>query len=173
MRRTISGWFLGITGFLVCPCHLVITLPLAAALLSGTALGGWITTHQGAIVVGASVYFIGALAAGGTLLLAGPRGWCGRAVARLFGLHRRAGHGRRWGADGRRQRAHRGWRQTSRAGLHPGDAEWHAVPSRRPARPRGDPVLHGGHLWHLRAGEPRPRPGADLLSGARCPGGGH
>src|SRR5260370_11346729 len=70
MRRTITGWFLAVTGFLACPCHLVITLPLAAALLSGTALGGWITTHQGAIVVGASIYFVGALAAGVTLLLA-------------------------------------------------------------------------------------------------------
>jgi hypothetical protein len=71
MRRTISGWFLAVTGFLACPCHLVVTLPLAAALLSGTALGGWITTHQGAIVVGASLYFVGALAAGAMLLLAG------------------------------------------------------------------------------------------------------
>ncbi len=70
MRRTITGWFLAVTGFLACPCHLVITLPLAAALLSGTALGGWITTHQGALVVGASIYFVGALAAGVTLLLA-------------------------------------------------------------------------------------------------------
>jgi hypothetical protein len=70
MRRTISGWFLAITGFLTCPCHLVITVPLAAALLSGTALGGWSVEHQGAIVVGASMYFVGALAAGMTLLLA-------------------------------------------------------------------------------------------------------
>src|SRR5258708_30359276 len=70
MRRTITGWFLAVTGFLACPCHLVITLPLAAALLSGTALGGWITTHQGALVVGASIYFVGALAAGVTPLLA-------------------------------------------------------------------------------------------------------
>jgi hypothetical protein len=71
MQRTISGWFLAVTGFVACPCHLVLTLPLAAALLSGTALGGWITTHQGAIVVGASMYFVGALAAGAMLLLAG------------------------------------------------------------------------------------------------------
>jgi len=71
MPRTLTGWFLGITGFLACPCHLVITLPLAAALLSGTALGGWITTHQGAIFVGASIYFVGALTAAATLLLAG------------------------------------------------------------------------------------------------------
>jgi mercuric ion transport protein len=65
----MGGWFLTVTGFLACPCHLVITLPLAAALLSGTALGGWIAGHQGAIVVGASIYFIGALAAGAVLLL--------------------------------------------------------------------------------------------------------
>jgi MerE protein len=71
MRRTVTGWFLAVTSFLACPCHLVITLPLAAALLSGTALGSWIITHQGAIAIGASNYFIGALAAGATLLLAG------------------------------------------------------------------------------------------------------
>ena len=71
MRRTISGWFLSVTGLLACPCHLIITLPLAAGLLSGTALGGWLATHQGAIFAGASLYFIGALAAGATLLLAG------------------------------------------------------------------------------------------------------
>src|SRR5260370_1953821 len=72
MPRTLTGWFLGITGFLACPCHLVITLPLAAALLSGTALGGWITTHQGAIVVGASIYFVGPLPAGVTPPLPHP-----------------------------------------------------------------------------------------------------
>ncbi len=70
MRRTLTGWFLAVTGFLACPCHLVITLPLAAALLGGTALGGWIAGHQGAIFIGASIYFISVLAAGATLLLA-------------------------------------------------------------------------------------------------------
>lgn len=71
MRRTIAGWFFATTGFLACPCHLVITLPLAAALLSGTALGGWIAGHQGAIFAGASIYFIGALAGAAILLLIG------------------------------------------------------------------------------------------------------
>ncbi len=88
MRRTITGWFLAVTGFLACPCHLVITLPLAAALLSGTALGGWITTHQGAIVVGASIYFVGALAAGVTLTQGRsplPPGSSGRAPATTRG----------------------------------------------------------------------------------------
>jgi len=69
-RRTITGWCLTGTGFLVCPCHLVITLPLAVALLGGTALGGWIATHESAIALGATLYFVGALALGATLLLA-------------------------------------------------------------------------------------------------------
>ena len=85
MRRTITGWFLAVTGFLACPCHLVITLPLAAAALSGTALGGWIATHQGAIFLGASIYFIGALAAGATLLLAGKGALASWAGQRLEG----------------------------------------------------------------------------------------
>lgn len=68
MRHTGAGWFFAVTGFLACPCHLVITLPLAVALLSGTALGGWIATHEGGIAAGATVYFVGALAVGFTLL---------------------------------------------------------------------------------------------------------
>ena len=68
MRHRVVGWFLTVTGVLACPCHLVITLPLAVALLGGTALGGWIATHEGAIAVGAGVYFVGALAVGMTLL---------------------------------------------------------------------------------------------------------
>jgi mercuric ion transport protein len=71
MRRILVGWFLAATGFLACPCHLVITLPLAVALLGGTALGGWIAGHPGMIFAGASIYFIGALLGGATLLLAG------------------------------------------------------------------------------------------------------
>jgi len=69
MRRSMSGWFFTITGLLACPCHLVITLPLAIALLSGTALGSWMATHEGAITIGAGLYFVGALAVGITLLL--------------------------------------------------------------------------------------------------------
>ncbi|HKB48951.1 MAG TPA: hypothetical protein VKC57_14705 [Ktedonobacterales bacterium] len=69
MRRTLVGWFFAVTGFLACPCHLVVTLPPAAALLSGTALGGWITTHEGAIALGATFYFLGGLTVAGMLLL--------------------------------------------------------------------------------------------------------
>lgn len=73
MRRKTTGWFFTATGFLACPCHLVITLPLAMAVLSGTALGGWIGTHEGAVTLGATLYFVGALTLGATLLLARTR----------------------------------------------------------------------------------------------------
>ncbi len=95
MRRTITGWFLAITGFLACPCQLVITLPLAAALLSGTALGGWIAGHQGAIFIGASIYFVGALAAGATLLLAGKG-----ALASTTGQRQATSSDRAWSTIG-------------------------------------------------------------------------
>jgi hypothetical protein len=68
LRRKGTGWFFTVTGFLACPCHLVVTLPLAVALLSGTTLGGWIATHEGGIALGATIYFVGALALGMTLL---------------------------------------------------------------------------------------------------------
>jgi|GEM_PF-3887912 hypothetical protein len=71
MRRRVSGWFFTVTGLLACPCHLVVTLPLVVALLGGTALGGWMAAHEGAITIGASIYFVGALAVGATLLLVG------------------------------------------------------------------------------------------------------
>ena len=58
MRRTPVGWFLAVTGFLACPCHLIITLPLAAALLGGTVLGGWIAGRQGTILAVAGFYFL-------------------------------------------------------------------------------------------------------------------
>ncbi len=68
MRKTVTGWFFTVTGILACPCHLVITLPLAVAVLSGTALGGWMATHEGAIATGATIYFVGAVVVGFTLL---------------------------------------------------------------------------------------------------------
>ncbi|HEV2238123.1 MAG TPA: hypothetical protein VGR57_15790 [Ktedonobacterales bacterium] len=78
MRRAAAGWFFAFTSVLTCPCLLVITLPLAVTLLGGTALGGWIAAHQGAIVAGASLYFVAALAAAYALLTGR------RALARRF-----------------------------------------------------------------------------------------
>ncbi len=63
MRR-LGGAVLAVTGVLACPCHLVVTLPLLAGLLAGTALGNFLTHHVGLVYTGAGLYFVGALALG-------------------------------------------------------------------------------------------------------------
>ncbi len=63
MRR-MSGVVLTVTGFLACPCHLIVTVPLLASLLTGTALGSFLTRNTGLVYAFASIYFIVALALG-------------------------------------------------------------------------------------------------------------
>jgi hypothetical protein len=63
MRR-IGGAVLAVTGILACPCHLVVTLPLLAGLLAGTALGQFLTHNTGFVYTGAAIYFVGALTLG-------------------------------------------------------------------------------------------------------------
>ncbi len=72
MRR-VSGVLLTVTGFLACPCHLIITLPLLASLLAGTALGSFLTRNTGLVFTSASVYFIVALALGAWFLFGSKR----------------------------------------------------------------------------------------------------
>lgn len=74
MRRSrISGVVLTVTGFLACPCHLIITLPLLATLLAGTALGSFLTHNTGLVYTGAAIYFVVALVLGTRFLLAPAR----------------------------------------------------------------------------------------------------
>jgi hypothetical protein len=63
MRR-IGGVALAVTGFLACPCHLIITLPLLISLLAGTALGSFLSHNPGLVYTGAGIYFVVALALG-------------------------------------------------------------------------------------------------------------
>ncbi len=70
MRR-IGGIALTVTGFLACPCHLIITLPLLISLLAGTAAGSFLSRNTGLVYTGAGIYFVVALALG-TLFLFGP-----------------------------------------------------------------------------------------------------
>lgn len=56
-RRGLA-WVLG--AFLICPCHLPITLAVAAALLGGTAAGAALRGH--AVVAGAIISLTWALA---------------------------------------------------------------------------------------------------------------
>lgn len=58
------GGFLAVTGFLACPCHFPLTLPLALAVLAGTGMGSFIGTHSGLIYGLATGYFILAIGAG-------------------------------------------------------------------------------------------------------------
>jgi mercuric ion transport protein len=67
MRR-IGGAVLTVTGFLACPCHLILTLPLLLSLLAGTALGSFLSRNTGLVYAGAGLYFIVALTLGATLL---------------------------------------------------------------------------------------------------------
>ena len=63
MRR-IGGVVLLVSGFLACPCHLIITLPLLISLLAGTALGSFLSRNTGLVYTGAGIYFVVALALG-------------------------------------------------------------------------------------------------------------
>ena len=60
----VWGGVLVATGFIACPCHLVITLPLVLGALGGTGLGAYLTDNQGLVYSVATGYFIAGLAGG-------------------------------------------------------------------------------------------------------------
>ena len=64
----VWGGVLFVTGFIACPCHLVITLPLVLGLLAGTGVGAILAENTGFVYGIAGGYFIVALAAGWYLL---------------------------------------------------------------------------------------------------------
>ncbi len=64
----VWGGVLVVTGFIACPCHLVITLPLILGVLGGTGLGAFLSDNQGLVYGVATGYFIVGLAAGWYLL---------------------------------------------------------------------------------------------------------
>ncbi len=75
----VWGGVLFVTGFIACPCHWVITLPLILGLLAGTGVGAILAENTGFVYGIAGGYFIVALAAGWYLLnrkksKAGPTG---------------------------------------------------------------------------------------------------
>ena len=73
MRR-IGGIALTVTGFLACPCHLIITLPLLISLLAGTAVGSFLSRNTVLVYTGAGIYFVVALALGAWFLFGPKRG---------------------------------------------------------------------------------------------------
>jgi mercuric ion transport protein len=69
MIRTVTGYLLAGTALLACPCHLPLTLPLALALLGGTALGPLLAARSELVIIAASVYFVAGLVLGWLLLV--------------------------------------------------------------------------------------------------------
>ncbi len=62
--KTLKGYILLITGFLACPCHLPLTLPLLLAVTAGTAIGALLASNIWLIVAVSTIYFVSALALG-------------------------------------------------------------------------------------------------------------
>ncbi len=58
--RGLKGYVLLGSALIACPCH----LPLIAALLAGTAVGGLITAHLGLVFAALAAYFVLALVLG-------------------------------------------------------------------------------------------------------------
>ena len=78
------GSVLVVPGFIACPCHLVITLPLILGLMAGTGVGAILAANTGLVYVIAGGYFVAALA-GGWYLLNRKRSKAGPARARSKG----------------------------------------------------------------------------------------
>ena len=62
------GGVLVVTGFIACPCHLVITLPIVIGLMAGTGAGAILAANTGLVYGIAGGYFVVALAGGWYLL---------------------------------------------------------------------------------------------------------
>ena len=65
----VWGWVLAVTGFVACPCHLPLTLPLILGGLGGTGIGSFIGANTSWIYGIATGYFIVGIAVGVYLLM--------------------------------------------------------------------------------------------------------
>ena len=60
----IWGGVLAVTGFVACPCHFPLTLPLLIGVLGGTGIGAGIAANVSLIYMVATGYFILAIGIG-------------------------------------------------------------------------------------------------------------
>ena len=62
--HNIWGGVLAVTGFIACPCHFPLTLPILIGVLGGTGIGAGIAANVSMIYVVATGYFILAIGVG-------------------------------------------------------------------------------------------------------------
>jgi mercuric ion transport protein len=77
-ERRARLWVFG--AFVICPCHLPLTLALGAAVFSGTALGALLTGHPYIAGTGISLAWVAATWRGFYLLRVAQRARTGAAV---------------------------------------------------------------------------------------------
>lgn len=66
----IRAYIAGVAAFIICPCHLPLTLPLLLTLTASTAVGGWLANNTTIIYIASFVFFIGGLLLAGRWLIA-------------------------------------------------------------------------------------------------------
>ncbi len=67
-QRGLLGSVLFGLGFIFCPCHLLVTLPLLGVWLGGTAFTGMLAANVGLVTVVSSVLFVGFVTLGWRLI---------------------------------------------------------------------------------------------------------
>lgn len=98
----VWGGVLAITGFLACPCHLPLTLPLVLGALGGTGIGSFIGANRGLIYGLSTGYFIAGIGVGIYLLNRKRRGEDAACELPKERLYQRNGH-TRLAKNGRRR----------------------------------------------------------------------
>jgi len=61
---TVRGSIWMLTGFLACPCHLPVTIPIILGLTAGTAFAGFLANNLWVVGAISTVYFLVALVLG-------------------------------------------------------------------------------------------------------------
>ena len=61
MWNRIRGYMAAGVALILCPCHLVLTLPLLLSITAGTAAGAFLERNYYAVIVVSIIFFIGGL----------------------------------------------------------------------------------------------------------------